>query len=182
MNDAPPPLITLFAIGAVLSAASVAAATSLGAEGALVAGVSTAPWLFVGLVVLLRRKLVEKVTLDTELAKHSGQLERRSYEDGDVIVAEGDSAEHLFIIAAGRVAVWHEDNRGTRVDLVELTEGQYFGEIGLLDGGIRSATVEAVGEVELLAMSRKTFEQVVAGSAAAKRAIERVARERALSG
>ena len=61
-----------------------------------------------------------------------------------------------------------------------MNAGQYFGEIGLLRGGARTATVRASGEanVEVVALDRTEFSNLIADSEATKVAIDRVAQQR----
>jgi len=161
---------------------AVSAALTLGLSTAATLSLSVMPWLLVGVVLAVQQRQRQGEQLSEKLSQLSPQLQRQDFSAGDVILREGDPAECLYIIAAGRVAVFHVDPRGTRVDLVELGDGQFFGEIGLLSGGVRSASVEAIGPVTLMRMERATFEVLVASSRATGDAILRVARDRALSG
>ena len=65
--------------------------------------------------------------------------------------------------------------------MTTMRAGQYFGEIGLLRGGARTATVRAVGEasVEVVALDRDEFSSLIAESEATKVAIDHVADQRA---
>lgn len=70
-----------------------------------------------------------------------------AYADGQVLFSKGDSAQHLAIIVQGAVEVFDPtDNRA----LATLGVGSSFGEQAVLEGGVRSASVRAVGEVKCI--------------------------------
>jgi voltage-gated potassium channel len=87
----------------------------------------------------------------TSIAQLTGLLTARKVAGGTVIVSKGDDAEEMFFIVSGRVEVELPNNP------VILGEGDYFGEIALITGGTRTATVRAVGACELLQLDRHDF-------------------------
>ena len=91
-------------------------------------------------------------TLDpTSIAQLTGLLTARKVAGGTVIVSKGDDAEEMFFIVSGRVEVELPNNP------VILGEGDYFGEIALITGGTRTATVRTIGACELLQLDRHDF-------------------------
>jgi CRP/FNR family cyclic AMP-dependent transcriptional regulator len=78
------------------------------------------------------------------------------YTDGSTIVTEGSTNEQLFVILDGSVRV----NRGGR-PVARMTGGDFFGEISLLDGGPRTATVVADGPVRCLILLRREFQDIL---------------------
>lgn len=72
-----------------------------------------------------------------------------TYDDGDVIVNEGDETREMYIIQAGSVAVTRNIN-GQDVELARLHRGDFFGEMSLLESEARNATIRALGETRLL--------------------------------
>lgn len=78
---------------------------------------------------------------------------------GDVIVREGEPSDAFFVIERGTFEVIEE---GRPVNT--LVEGESFGEIGLLGGVPRSATVTAMSQGRLLALDREDFERVCRGA------------------
>ena len=77
------------------------------------------------------------------------KLESLEFLDGERIIAEGDEGEAMYLISRGGGRVVKEVE-GREVVLAELTEGEFFGEMSLLVGGPRSASVFAQGETEVL--------------------------------
>lgn len=82
------------------------------------------------------------------------QIER--YAPGETIVREGDAGDRAFIIAAGRCEVY-TDAQGVRQVLRELRPGDVFGEMAILSGGFRIASVAAVTNVELEIVTKEAL-------------------------
>jgi CRP-like cAMP-binding protein len=97
--------------------------------------------------------------LDTEGRKRLlAVAEARRFQDGQVVVREGEPGDALYIIVAGLAAV-SADNLGTEKPLGELADGQFFGEMAVITSQPRSATVTARGELDVLRIPK---EQVLA--------------------
>jgi CRP-like cAMP-binding protein len=91
---------------------------------------------------------------------------KRSMTRGEVIIRQGDEADNFYVIVEGTVEVTQTrpDGTGARV-LREMGRGQFFGEIGLLSGVPRTATVTAMRDGMLVVLGRDAFlELVSAGS------------------
>ena len=71
-------------------------------------------------------------------------------EDQALVFRQGDAPDAMFWVAEGKIeiSVWTEDNE--ELVLATLGEGEFFGELGLLDGSPRTATAKAIGGVELI--------------------------------
>jgi NADH dehydrogenase len=76
------------------------------------------------------------------------------FEDGQVVVRQGDVGRAMFIVRSGTVTVVRELADGKSEHLADLGPGDHFGEIAVLRDVRRTATVRAVGPVELLRVSR----------------------------
>jgi CRP-like cAMP-binding protein len=72
--------------------------------------------------------------------------------DGHAIMTEGDAGESFFVLTSGKARI----ERGGR-EVATLGAGDYFGELALFDPAPRNATVTAVGQASLVAMSREAF-------------------------
>ena len=79
----------------------------------------------------------------------------RDVPNGAVVVAAGDPGDAFFIIAEGSVCV------RTSGRVARLHAGEFFGEMALLDGAPRSATVTADGDVRLMVVPRNEFLQLL---------------------
>jgi hypothetical protein len=83
-----------------------------------------------------------------------------SFEAGDVLVGEGAPGNSMFIIASGSVKVWVRNPKGEYLMIKLLTEGDFFGEVSLVSGKPRTATVTATGPVEVLELDKPTLDQI----------------------
>jgi hypothetical protein len=101
------------------------------------------------------------------------RVEQHRYEPGEVIVREGDPGHHYFLVEEGEVDVWVAgDHRRS------LGPGEGFGEMALLDGAPRSATVVARTPVLVRSLDRDDFVGVVLRDDAARAAARAVAARR----
>jgi ATP-binding cassette subfamily B protein len=76
---------------------------------------------------------------------------------GDVIVNEGDDADAFYILTSGRARVVKKTDQGEELSLHTLRAGSEFGELALLTGGQRTASVRCSTSVNLLRLSRDDF-------------------------
>ena len=83
------------------------------------------------------------------------------YQDGEVIIRQGDEGHCMFVIQEGRVEVVQQAN-GKEVQLGIRGEGEYVGEMAIFEREVRSATVRALGEARVLTVDQKNFLRRVA--------------------
>jgi CRP-like cAMP-binding protein len=81
----------------------------------------------------------------------------RSYKKGDTIVKEGEQAVAFFIVIEGKVEVSQSTGSKKAQVLNTLGPNATFGEMALLDGGPRAATVKALDDTKCLVLSRWDF-------------------------
>ncbi len=105
----------------------------------------------------------------------------RHFPSDHVVVREGDSGDAMFAIVKGSVEVRRADADGQLVALASLDEGAFFGEMALISGAARMATVVAVEDCTLLEFGRADMEQVVAQHPSVGRVLERFHRRRLIS-
>lgn len=80
----------------------------------------------------------------------------RDYEDGEIIVRQGDEGDSMFVIQEGRVEVLKEtDGHETRLRIAG--EGEFMGEMAIFERVARSATLRAMGRVRVLTIDKKNF-------------------------
>ena len=113
-----------------------------------------------------------------ELDALERSAERVSFEPGETIVAEGDLADRFFVITKGEVAISRRGPDGDEVKLARLGRGQFFGEVGILAETRRTATVRAIDDVALLALSWQEFQETLERSDRADRNFSEIAKER----
>jgi ABC-type lipoprotein export system ATPase subunit len=125
------------------------------------------------------RRALSKLDLD-QLGLAVAHLRRQTYPAGSLIIRKGDAADDFYIVTAGTVEILLQHPDGGDVVVNRLGSGEYFGEIALLRGGTRRNTVRAApdGPVEVMALDRQTFEQLVRESEPARRELSRVAEAR----
>jgi len=94
----------------------------------------------------------------------------RSFPKGVRVFHEGDSSDACYIVRSGDLRVTREHSDGRAIALATLGPGDIFGELAMLDGGTRSASVETLADCELLALPAPDMRRVVAehGEIAAK--------------
>ena len=113
-----------------------------------------------------------------ELGAIAERAERMSFAPGDTIVAEGDVADRFYVIVRGEVAISRRSPEGDEMKLARLGRGQFFGEVGILAETRRTATVRAIGDVELLGLSWQIFKETLERSDRADRDFAEIAKER----
>src|SRR5262252_6658588 len=102
------------------------------------------------------------------------------YAPGQVIVRQGDPADSLYLVRIGFVKI-NEEYPGGELVLAYLSRGDYFGEIGLLGGGMRTASCIALDHVEVVKISGDDFREMVARFPNIRTGLEKVANERRAS-
>lgn len=102
------------------------------------------------------------------------------YQSGETIIRQGDPPDRFYVIVEGFVSVTHVDANGKEHLITHLTAGDYFGEIGLLEGSERIATVAAVTHVKVVSFDRQTFRRWMLHSPSSQNDIAETAARRRL--
>lgn len=102
-------------------------------------------------------ELLRRVPLFAGLDRHGLEEVGRLADEVDVragreLTRQGEAAEEFFVVVSGSVRV-ERDGRTIR----NLGDGDFFGEIGLVDGGPRTATVTAESDCRLLVVAHREF-------------------------
>ncbi len=96
--------------------------------------------------------------LDEDEIKKIGEIGiNRRYTKNGIVFLEEEEGAALFIITSGKVKVVRTDDEGREVILSILGEGDFFGEMAILDGLPRSATVVSIDQSELFMIHRRDF-------------------------
>jgi len=105
------------------------------------------------------------------------RVELVRFAPGQVICRQGDPADSFYLVRIGFVKV-SETYPGGELVLAYLSRGNYFGEIGLLGGGVRTATCTALDHVEVVRISAEDFARMMEQFPAVRQSLEAVASER----
>jgi len=103
-------------------------------------------------VELLRRVPLFSELTDPELERIAQVAIPRSYPNDTRVFHEGDPGDACFIVRTGSCRVTREHPDGRAITLANLGPGSIFGELAMLDGEARSASVEATEDTDLLAL------------------------------
>ena len=113
-----------------------------------------------------KNKLIQTVPLFNDLSGPSlknitERMVSRSYDKEKMILIEESSGETFFLISKGTVKITRMSDDGREVILAILGEGDFFGEMALLDGEGRSANVVALEDAEVLTLQRGDFLEIL---------------------
>ncbi len=87
-----------------------------------------------------------------------GALARRAHPVGDLVFLEGEPGDAVMLLAAGEVAITRRSLAGDVVELGRVAAGDFVGEVGVLSGGVRGATVLSTrADTVALALGRDAF-------------------------
>jgi NADH dehydrogenase len=104
-------------------------------------------------------------------------LTKEHFEPGEVVFHQGDIGDRLFILLSGHAEVVRHEN-GTEKVLAKLGAGESFGEMALLGGMRRNATVRCVAPMDVLCLPKREFGLLAAQLPALRNNFERLANER----
>ncbi len=108
-------------------------------------------------VVVLRNVPLFSGLSESELEKLSKVCGRRRVERGAFVVRAGEATDSLYVLLTGRAKVTNTDEEGREIILAWLGPGESFGEMGLIDGSPRSASVVASEPCELMVLGKDAF-------------------------
>lgn len=108
-------------------------------------------------------------------------LELVSFDAGDVIVAEGAPGDSMFILTSGKVKAFVKTPKGKSLKVQEFEEGDFFGEISVLTGKPRTATLTAAEACDCLELNRATLDEIAVTHPGVREVLKKFQKERALS-
>jgi small-conductance mechanosensitive channel/CRP-like cAMP-binding protein len=111
---------------------------------------------------------------DAELAMLRSDLQEAVFGSGEIICREGDPGDSFFVLRRGAVEVVALGANGQETHVADLHAPAFFGEMALLTGEARSATVRAQGDAELLVVERAGFEALFKTRPSVAAAVSRV--------
>jgi len=114
---------------------------------------------------LLRRVPLFSLLTVTQAEVISGAVIKRRFKRGEVLVEQGQKSDALFILLTGRARVMSSDSRGREVILATLSQGDYLGEMSIIDNEPHSATVRAEVQTDVLMLGRTEFARCLSENA-----------------
>ena len=81
--------------------------------------------------------------------------------EGDIVITEGEAGSSLYVVAEGLMKVYTRGPRGESVLLATLGEGEFFGEVSVLTGKPRTATITASTQSELLRLDKEKLDAII---------------------
>jgi len=104
--------------------------------------------------------LFEKLDSD-EREKLASRFVLRHHPKNTVVINEGDDSRSFYVIIEGEVKVYLTDENGKEIVLNKQTAGEYFGEVALLDEGLRSASVITTQQSQFAVLNQQAFSECI---------------------
>jgi small-conductance mechanosensitive channel/CRP-like cAMP-binding protein len=111
---------------------------------------------------------------DAERAEVAERLQYAPFARGDVITKQGNTAHWLYIVAFGEAEVLYEPPHGSPQPIGKVSAGEIFGEMALVSGEARSATVVAKTDVECYRLDRASFQELLGNRPEIAEEVQRV--------
>jgi len=112
------------------------------------------------------------------VAQTASKAELLVFAPGDIVLKEGDEADRFYMVIKGEAEASHREPDGSQVVINRFGPGDYFGEIGILNDARRAATIRAKTSLELMALDRDAFANLLKSSQTTEDQVRRVAAER----
>jgi CRP-like cAMP-binding protein len=109
---------------------------------------------------ILRQAYLFRDLDENETAMFASRARFENYGDGRTVIAEGEEGQTLFLILSGDVKVTKSIEQEAEQVIGILRPGDFFGEMALLDRLPRSATVKAMGQVELALLDHDSIREL----------------------
>lgn len=108
------------------------------------------------------------------------EMDLETHDEGSVIISEGEQGSSMYLIAAGEVKVYTRGpNNSGSVYLAKLAEGEFFGEVSVLTGKPRTATITASQRTELLRLDKDKLDNALARYPGIRRVLDDFYKRRA---
>lgn len=106
---------------------------------------------------LAKVPLFQKLSAE-ELKQLEGLAQRKRFPSGSAVFFQDDPSDSLYVVLSGSVKVFQSSEDGKDQVLNTMGAGEAFGELAMIEGRPRTATVQSLQDTELLVLSRKDFE------------------------
>jgi len=95
-----------------------------------------------------------------ELVALISGLELVTVEPGEIVITAGEPGDSLFVLTTGLMRAYARTQDGRHVQVRMMSDGDFFGEISILTGNPRTATITAVTRCDLLELDRATLDSI----------------------
>jgi CRP-like cAMP-binding protein len=99
------------------------------------------------------------------------EMRETSFDGGQAIFARGDPGRDIYLVTSGRVRLSVLTSEGRELSFAHAEQGHVFGEIAVLDGGVRTADATAVGKVGALTLSKGALTRLIEQRTAMREAV-----------
>ena len=99
------------------------------------------------------------------------EMREASFDGGQAIFARGDAGREIYLVTGGRVRLSVLTSEGRELSFAHAEPGQIFGEIAVLDGGVRTADATAVTKVGALTLSKGALARLIEQRAVVREAV-----------
>jgi tetratricopeptide (TPR) repeat protein len=120
-----------------------------------------------------------EVLTDEERQALVGEMELEQHDEGSVIITEGQPGTSMYVIASGEVKVFTTGKDNKTVYLAKLGEGDFFGEVSVLTGKPRTATITASQPTALLRLDKEKLDNALAKYPGIRKVLDDFYRKRA---
>jgi putative ABC transport system ATP-binding protein len=110
-----------------------------------------------------------KLLTPAELTNIAEKVTRRHYDAGDVVISQGEEGDELFLISEGEVEVERQGH-----EIARLGPSEFFGELSLITGEPRNATVVATSPLDAYVLGKADFRAAIEQSASFREQLRRV--------
>lgn len=112
-------------------------------------------------ILFLRRITFFSELAPSELDRIATMSEERTYLDGEILAAEGDAGEDLFIVVDGEIRVVRGEGSGAEIELARRSAGDVVGEMAIITHEPRFASLVATGSVRTLRLGHREFRSIL---------------------
>jgi len=109
---------------------------------------------------LRQSKLATELTPE-QAAMLANVVALRDLKDGEVLVSEGQSDNHLYVIVKGQLSVVKNAGRRDKVTLFHISAGDFADELSFMDGSVHYASLVARGDTRVLGIEREKLESLL---------------------
>jgi cAMP-dependent protein kinase regulator len=129
-------------------------------------------------IAVPKSPLFEEMNHEEQEAVVRGMALER-FSEGDIVITEGEQGSSLYVVVSGSVKIYTRGKKGESVFLAQLGEGEFFGEVSVLTGKPRTATITAAEPSELLRLDKGDLDEIVVKHPRVKSILEEFYKKRA---